>query len=209
MKPVLAVVALSLLLLCCKDKGGGTSATNAIGKLTEFKTAMCACKDEACAKKVSDEMAAWGREQPTTNPAMSADDQKRANDIGRELGDCLLRVMSARDAAGSVGSANAGSGSASAPSGSASAAAAPPATGSATGSAGALPKECDEYKAVVAKIQTCEKMSKSARETLVKGYEEASTRWTTLNEASRASLAEACRGGTDAVAAAGKTQCGW
>jgi hypothetical protein len=199
---LLLAVALTAWL-GCKDKGGGTSATDAIAKMTTFKTAMCACKDEACAKKVSDDMAAWGREQPGTNPAMSADDQKKANDIGRELGDCLLRIMATRDtgsgsalAAGSATTTTATSPSA-------------PTTPSASVTPGALPKECDEYKAVVAKIQACEKMSKSARETLVKGYEEASTRWATLNEASRASLAEACRGGTDAVTAAGKTQCGW
>jgi hypothetical protein len=209
MRLLLAVAVLALL--SCKDKGGGTSATDAVGKMSEFKTAMCACKDEACAKQVSDKMAAWGREQPTTNPAMSAEDQKQANDIGRELGDCLLKIMSARD----TGSASAGSGSAIATSGAGSAIAAS-GSGSASGSAstlaptpGALPKECDEYKAIVAKIQTCERMSKSARETLVKGYEEAATRWATLNEASRASLAEACRGGAEAVMAAGKTQCGW
>lgn len=184
----------------CKDKGGGTSATDAVAKMTSFKTAMCACTDAACAKKVSDEMAAWGREQPANNPAMSADDQKRANAIGRELGDCLLRVMAKRDAgSAAIGSAAAASPPPNPP---------PPPTGSGAAPSG-LPKECDEYRALVTRLQTCEGMAKQARETLIKGYEEAATRWAMLAEESRESLAAACAGGGEAVMAAAKTQCGW
>lgn len=194
------VAAVAMVVVgACKDKGGGTRASDAVAKMTSFKTAMCACTDEACAKRVSEEMAAWGREQPANNPAMSVDDQKQANEIGRELGDCLLRAMAKRD--GSAGSAAPPAGSAAAP-----ASSPPPAT---TVAPSGLPTECDEYKAAVTKLQTCEGMAKQARETLVKGYEEAATRWATLAEESRAALASACAGGTEAVMAAAKTQCGW
>ena len=47
--PLLAVVALGL---GCGSKGGGSDV---VAKLAELEKAMCACADEACAKKVADE----------------------------------------------------------------------------------------------------------------------------------------------------------
>src|SRR5690242_16359679 len=51
------------LRACKKDiqkAGGAAQAKESIAKMTGFKDAMCACKDSACAQKVSDDMTKWG-----------------------------------------------------------------------------------------------------------------------------------------------------
>ena len=50
MKNVTMVVIALLALSGCSKKGGGESAGTALTKMTEFKNAMCACKDAACAE---------------------------------------------------------------------------------------------------------------------------------------------------------------
>ncbi len=188
------LIGCALLIAGCKDDATGTTAEteSALVKMTAFKDQMCACKDAACAKKVSAEMAAWGSKNTPT--AMSSDDQVKANEVGMKIGECMM------DATSGTGMA-AGS-------------AAPPATGS--GSAAppvkntqGLPKECDDYKSAIDRLSTCEPLPAAARETFVKGYQEAATRWASMPESSKTTLATACQGGVDAVLAVAKARCGW
>ncbi len=185
----------------CKDSGKAASAGNSMAKMAAFRDQMCACKDTACAKHVSAEMAAWSKAQPVDKPeAMTADEQKKATELGTQLGECLTRATS----------------------GSAAPTATPPplpvtppaGSGSDLGlvvtkNTQGLPEECDRYKAAIEKIGTCEHMAKAARDTLVKGYEDAAARWAALPEEAKATLSTACAGGFDAVIGVGKAQCGW
>jgi hypothetical protein len=211
MRNLAMVVAIGLSLVACKDKASSTGA-GTLGKLTELKDKMCACKDAACAKAVSDEMIAWGKQQPTDKAAVDPKEQKRATEIGTQLGECMMRANGMNPSTPTATASTAGSGGAAPTS--------PPVeagSGSATGSGSAvtalgasgLPKSCEDYKAAVDRLASCDKLSKQARETLAKGYTDAAAKWATMPESARDSLAVSCQGGTEAVMAVAKTQCGW
>lgn len=81
-----------------KLKGeGGASIAEAMAKMAEFRDKMCACKDADCAKKVSDEMTQWSQEEASKatreRPMMTEDDQKKAIEIGTQMGECMQRAM--------------------------------------------------------------------------------------------------------------------
>ncbi|HSN27744.1 MAG TPA: hypothetical protein VLT45_15740 [Kofleriaceae bacterium] len=100
-----------------------------------------------------------------------------------------------------------------------SAAAAPtptPAPAAATGSAAAapaaagdLPAECNEYKAAIEKLSSCDKMPQQARDALKQAYDQASAGWANLPAEAKANLATACKAGADAVMTSAKQVCGW
>ncbi|HEX4452887.1 MAG TPA: hypothetical protein VH143_18560 [Kofleriaceae bacterium] len=74
------------------------SFADAMVKMEQFETEMCACKDSKCAQKVSDEMAKWSQEMAKGNripPKMSDDDVKRATAIGEAMGKCMQKAMGA------------------------------------------------------------------------------------------------------------------
>lgn len=180
----------------CKKKGGDGGAADAMAKMSELKDKMCACKDPECAKKVSDEMTAWSQKQAQTQkePAkMSEADQKKATEIGTQLGECMQKAM----AAGTPPPAAAPD---------AGAAAEAPAAGE---KIEGLPKECDDYKAAIDRLATCEAISKQARETLIKAYADASAGWKSLPDVAKEKLSASCKTGADTVTSMAKAQCGW
>ncbi len=68
----------------------------AMAKMDEFKVAMCACADAACAQRVADDMTRWSQEMARDQrpqPKMSEEDVKRAAAIGEEMGQCMQRAM--------------------------------------------------------------------------------------------------------------------
>jgi hypothetical protein len=74
------------------------SAAVVLEKFATFKDAMCACRDAACAKRVSDEMTAWSMDQARRNgrpPQLSEAERARASALGEEMGTCLMRIGSA------------------------------------------------------------------------------------------------------------------
>lgn len=90
--------------------------------------------------------------------------------------------------------------------------AAPAATGSAAAApaaAGDLPAECNEYKAAIEKLSTCDKMPQQARDALKQAYDQASAGWANLPAEAKANLATACKAGADAVTTSAKQVCGW
>lgn len=200
---VVLLAAIAAALASCKETGRAASGGNAMAKMAAFKDQMCACKDTACAKRVSADMATWSKSQSSDKPvAMTAYDQQQATTLGTQLGECTARVTS----------------SAAAPPDQTAAPSAPDNRGSGSGSAVALnvtkntqglPPECDRYKAAIDKIGTCEHLAKAARDTLVKGYEDAAARWAALPEAAKATLSPSCQGGYEAVLGVGLAQCGW
>jgi hypothetical protein len=194
-------VATSLALVSlgggCKNKTSDGGAGDALAKMSELKDKMCACKDPDCAKKVSDEMTAWSQAQASKQKAakMNEADQKKASELGVAMGECMQKASTVAPPPTPPAPAD-GSGSA-----------APAGSGSQTASG--LPKECDDYEAAINKLSTCDKMSKQARETLVKAYAEAAEGWKKLPDAAKAKISVSCKSGAEAVLSTAKAQCGW
>ncbi len=75
------------------DKGSSDGAA-AVAKMGEFADQMCACKDAACAKKVSDDMTAWGQELMKNNPPKpTPEEQKQGEEKSKMLSDCMQKAM--------------------------------------------------------------------------------------------------------------------
>jgi hypothetical protein len=91
-----------------------------------------------------------------------------------------------------------------APAAGGSAAAAAPAAGG-----GDLPAECNDYKAAIEKLASCDKMPQQARDALKNAYDQASAGWANLPAEAKANLATACKAGADAVMQSAKSVCGW
>jgi len=69
-------------------------------KMSEFKDQMCACKDAACAEKVSDGMTKWSQDMSKEYrnkepPRMTEEDTKKAAAIGEQMGKCMQVAMGA------------------------------------------------------------------------------------------------------------------
>jgi hypothetical protein len=72
------------------------SFAKAMKAMERFGDEMCACKDTACAQKVSDEMTKWSQEEAKDqkeSPKMTEDDIKRATAIGERMGKCMQTAM--------------------------------------------------------------------------------------------------------------------
>ncbi len=65
--------------------------------------------------------------------------------------------------------------------------------------AGALPAECDEYKAAIESLSTCEKLPQATRDALKQSYEQTSAAWASVPAEGRAALGTSCKAATDAV----------
>ncbi|MES1265898.1 MAG: hypothetical protein ABUU24_09665 [Variovorax sp.] len=88
-------------------------------------------------------------------------------------------------------------------------AATPDKAAAAPAAAGDLPAECNEYKASIDKLASCDKMPQQARDALKQAYDQASAGWANLPAEAKANLATACKAGTDAVTTSAKQVCGW
>ena len=87
----------------------------------------------------------------------------------------------------------------------------PPAGSAAPAAAGGgdLPAECNDYKAAIEKLSSCDKMPQQARDALKNAYDQASAGWANLPAEAKANLATACKAGADAVNQSAKQVCGW
>lgn len=83
----------------------------------------------------------------------------------------------------------------------------PPAPGG-----GDLPAECNDYKAMIEKLASCDKMPQQSRDALKQGYDAMSQGWANVGsmpaEAKKA-MADGCKQGTDALKQAAGAMCGW
>lgn len=84
----------------CKavDPRADEAIAAAMEKMVELKNKMCECKDAACAQSVSDELSRWGSEHWKAQirpPEMSAEESRRAVQVGEEMSKCMLRAMAA------------------------------------------------------------------------------------------------------------------
>lgn len=191
------VAALSLASFGCKKKGGMAEAK---AKMNEFADKMCACKDTKCAQGVSDEMTKWSTEMSKTaskDEKPSEADMKDMEATTKKLTDCMQKAMGAGDmgsAAGSdTGAGSAAAGSDTAAGSAAAGSAAPAAAG------GDLPAECNDYKAAIEKLATCDKLPQATRDALKQSYEQTSAAWANVPAEGKAALATACKSAADAV----------
>ncbi|HEY5937035.1 MAG TPA: hypothetical protein VIU61_20435 [Kofleriaceae bacterium] len=74
-----------------------TRSELALEKMGEFRDSMCKCGegDKDCAQKVSDEMTKWSEAQPREpDPEpMKPGDSTAAEQIGKEMGECMMKAM--------------------------------------------------------------------------------------------------------------------
>lgn len=123
----LALAAL-VALAGCKKTGDET-----LGRMTEFKNKMCACKDKGCIDQVTAEMAKWSADHRAAGEKASDEDQKKLTAISSELTACMTQV--ARDTAAAGSAAGSASGAAAGSDTAAAGAGGTEASGSASGSA--------------------------------------------------------------------------
>jgi hypothetical protein len=65
--------------------------------------------------------------------------------------------------------------------------------------AGALPAECDEYKAAIESLSKCEKLPQATRDALKQSYEQTSAAWASVPAEGKAALGTSCKSAADAV----------
>jgi len=91
MKNILRSGAVLALFLGLSGAGCGGKADEAIGELKKIKDEMCACKDKACAEKVTDKMMKMSKDNKDTK--VTADQMKAASAITEELTKCMSKAM--------------------------------------------------------------------------------------------------------------------
>lgn len=85
-----------------------------------------------------------------------------------------------------------------------------PATGT-TAAAGDLPAECAEYKTVMEKLATCEKLTPEAKTTLKTSFDEQSKSWQNMSgmaEDSKKAIIASCKQAVEAAKTTAGAQCG-
>jgi hypothetical protein len=77
---------------------------------------------------------------------------------------------------------------------------------------GDLPASCTEYKGMIEKLASCDKMPQANRDALKQGYDAMAQGWANIGamppEAKKA-MEDACKQGTDALKQAAGAMCGW
>lgn len=84
----------------CIDKqwDGGSSVAVAVKKMKGFTDDMCACKDKACADKVTNEMVKFGEDMAKKQggrpePKISDAHQKEMEETMKRFTDCMMKTM--------------------------------------------------------------------------------------------------------------------
>lgn len=72
-----------------------------------------------------------------------------------------------------------------------------------------IPKECDEWKAMVDKLVACDKMPEPQRKIMKDAYDQAAALWPTMPAATKSQLATSCKAGAEAIMSSAKATCGW
>ncbi len=67
----------------------------AMMKMREFAADMCKCTDNACAKRVADEMTEWSKTMTKPATKLSESEQKEATALGTQLSECMTRALAA------------------------------------------------------------------------------------------------------------------
>jgi hypothetical protein len=213
---VLASVLALSALGGCKKKGGDCAAT--INGMMDRMSADAMKDDKAkmtpemkkmadeMMKKMSEPMIKACSDDKWSAEALKCMDDAKAEDDGKKCEKMLTpeqskhmeKVMSEAMGMGdkpSMGGDKPAMGDKPAEPAAPAGSAAAPAAGGASG----LPAECDDYKAAIDKLSTCDAMPKEARDAMKQAFDQASAGWAQLPAEAKASLATACKAGADAV----------
>jgi hypothetical protein len=83
------LLALALPLVAC-DSGGAEY----VKKMEEFAEKACACKDAACATKVTQEQADWLSKNAETAAKLDTDDGEKITAAATKMTDCVTKAAS-------------------------------------------------------------------------------------------------------------------
>lgn len=180
----------------CKSKPNG--GAEYVAAMKGFKDKMCACKDRACAEKVTEEMTRWSADaaKKSNGKAEGKPDDKVMKEMAA-LSDEMTKCMTAAMSAGGMEGGAAGGGN--------------PVVDTTVAAGGDLP-ECNDYKGMIEKLAGCEKLTQQARDQLRQAYEQSSKTWGNISampEEARKSMAASCKQGADALRHATAAACGW
>jgi hypothetical protein len=77
--------------------------------------------------------------------------------------------------------------------------------------AAAAPAECTDYKALVDKLASCDKLPAAQRDSLKAAFDTAAKDWGTppADDAAKKALADRCKAGAESVKTAAAKTCGW
>lgn len=185
-------------------KEGGDKMTPEMKKMAEdmanqMKPKMKAAMSKSCKDDKWSADALKCMDDAKTMDEMEKCEAKLTPDQKKNMDKAMNEAMGMGDMGGHGGGDMAGS-------------AAAPAAGSAAApaaAAGDLPAECNDYKAAIEKLSSCDKMPQQARDALKNAYDQASAGWANLPAEAKANLATACKAGADAVTTSAKQVCGW
>jgi hypothetical protein len=77
---------------------------------------------------------------------------------------------------------------------------------------GDIPAECNDYKAAMEKLASCDKMPQATKDAMKQGYDAMSAGWANaagLPAEAKKAMADGCKQGADALMQSGKALCGW
>jgi hypothetical protein len=119
---------------------------------------------------------------------------KKMTEVGQKYGECMTAAMSAAPAGDTAPAGGSADGSAAAPAGGSADGSAAAPTGASTG----IP-ECDEYKAAIDKLASCEAIPEATRKTMKDAFDQASGAWASLPAEGKAAAATGCKAAADAT----------
>ena len=71
----------------------------AMQTMARFRDEMCACTDTPCAQRVADAMTTWSQKVATemgdTPPKLTEEENRRATELGMQMGECMQKAMGA------------------------------------------------------------------------------------------------------------------
>ena len=178
----------------------------AVAKLEELKTKMCACAEAACALRVQQELTDWAKQlsERSGDAKPSAADDAKADELMKAMKECTAKAMAGSTAPkppdDPLPPEDPSGGTATGPSG-----------GTDAGGGGSLSSvpACAEYRRQIDKIGACRKYPRSAVDGMKKGFEQMEKGWASArpNAAAREAVAKVCAESADSLKKARETIC--
>jgi hypothetical protein len=182
----------------------------AVAKLEELKTKMCACAEPACVDGVQQELTGWAKQlsERSGDAKPSAADDAKADELMKAMKECTAKAMAGstapkppddplppEDPSGGTGAGPSGG----------------PSGGTDAGGGGSLSSvpACAEYRRQIDKIGACRKYPRSAVDGMKKGFEQLEKGWASArpNAAAREAIAKVCAESAESLKKARETIC--
>ena len=227
---IAGLVTLSIVTFGCTQRGN--DAAGAARMIGGFTDRMCGCKDKDCATKVNDDLTRWMQDMSTTADRItkpSEADQKKMEESAMRFGECHAKLLarvaddstraeSARDTmggaeerpgtvAGTVAGVVAGAevGPDPEPAGAAvqRSGGVREATSATLEVAEAVPAECAQYKAAMARYMACDGIPQSVKDAMKLAFEAMSASWANMaampSARAKAAILDGCTKSADLI----------